>query len=91
MGALSIYKKGDYSKFDGDLTFAGSVMGQLPVDIKLGKLILLGHSFGKLREAIILAAGLSVKSIIGKWFRYGKFLFKYRNCSLTLHLNIIQW
>ena len=52
-------------------------MGQLPVDIQLGKLILLGHAFGKLREAIILAAALSVSSIFGKWFRCGKCFMIY--------------
>ena len=62
-GALSIYKDGEHCDFDGDLTFMGSVMGQLPCDIKLGKLILLGHAFGRLREAIIIASALSVKSI----------------------------
>jgi ATP-dependent RNA helicase TDRD9 len=49
VGALSIYKNDEHCDLDGDLTFAGALMGQLPCDIKLGKLILLGHCFGRLR------------------------------------------
>ena len=54
IGALSLYKKGKYCTDDGDLTFAGQVMCQLPVDLRLGKLILFGYAFGKLREGVIL-------------------------------------
>ena len=38
-------------------------MESLPVDIRFGKLILLGHAFGYLRECIILAAAFSTKPI----------------------------
>ena len=38
-------------------------MAALPIECKLAKLILLGHVFDKLRDCIIIAAGLSVKSI----------------------------
>jgi HrpA-like RNA helicase len=39
----------------------------LPVDTRLAKLILFGHVFGKLREAIIIAASLSVKDLFARY------------------------
>lgn len=68
VGALSLFdsKKETINPIDGELTFIGKIMAQLPIDIKLSKLILLGHAFGKLRECIILAAALSQKSIFLK-------------------------
>ena len=68
VGALTLSKKRDDGSVDcdpsdGDLTYAGKIMANLPIDVRLSKLILLGHVFGKLKEAIIIAAGLSNKSI----------------------------
>lgn len=54
---------------DGDLTYAGEVMSNLPIDVRLTKLILLGHVFGKLREAIIIAAGLSLKTFFTCYYK----------------------
>lgn len=54
MGALSTLKSGIANPYDGDLTFVGRVLAQLPVDIHLGKLIILGHVFGCIEEAIIV-------------------------------------
>jgi ATP-dependent RNA helicase TDRD9 len=62
-GALTLFKNKEICVDDGDLTYAGLIMASLPTDIRLGKLIIFGHCFGKLKEAIIIAAGLSVKSI----------------------------
>lgn len=39
---------------DGELTFLGTVLTQLPVDLHLGKLIVLGHVFGCLEECLII-------------------------------------
>ena len=58
-----MYKNGKICADDGDLTYAGQVIGRLPVDVRLGKLILFGYTFGKVKEAVILAAALSKKSI----------------------------
>lgn len=41
-------------QFDGDLTFLGRVLAHLPVDLQLGKLIVLGHVFGCLEECLII-------------------------------------
>lgn len=58
-------------------------MSQLRVDIRLTKLILLGHAFGKLRECIILAAALSCKSVFsnkpGSYFE----TYRYIDSKLT--------
>ncbi|KAG4078989.1 hypothetical protein HA402_001644 [Bradysia odoriphaga] len=54
---------GIYSDEDGDMTFIGHVMAVLPVDIHVAKLIVLGYCFSVLSECIIIAAGLTTKSI----------------------------
>lgn len=73
VGALSLTKTIGQMKVstphDGDLTYAGSIMAALPLDIKLSKLILLGHSFGMLRECIILAASMSTKTFFTCYFK----------------------
>ncbi|KAG7511385.1 ATP-dependent RNA helicase TDRD9 [Solea senegalensis] len=62
MGALSV-KSGDTTgNEDGELTFLGRVLAHLPVDLHLGKMIVLGHVFGCLEESLIIAASCSLKS-----------------------------
>ena len=39
---------------DGDLTYLGEVVSSLPIDVRLGRLIMLGHVFGVLEETIII-------------------------------------
>ena len=63
MGALLTTARGVQCKEDGDLTVLGEVVARLPVDVKLGKLVVFGHIFGVLEEAIIIASGLNGKSI----------------------------
>ncbi|KAM8915292.1 ATP-dependent RNA helicase TDRD9 [Spinachia spinachia] len=60
MGALSA--KRDGSGHDGELTFLGRVLAHLPLDLCLGKMIVLGHIFGCLDECLIIAASHSLKS-----------------------------
>lgn len=43
-----------YDAYDGDLTFVGRVLSRLPIDIRLGRLILLGHAFDCLEETVII-------------------------------------
>ncbi|XP_072748336.1 probable ATP-dependent RNA helicase spindle-E isoform X2 [Anoplolepis gracilipes] len=50
-------------EFDGELTPLGLVMAALPLDIRVSKLIILGHIFDILQDAIIIAASMSVKNI----------------------------
>ncbi|ROL49634.1 ATP-dependent RNA helicase TDRD9 [Anabarilius grahami] len=61
IGALSV-QSNSQRQFDGELTFLGRVLAHLPVDLRLGKLIVLGHVFGCLEECLIIAASLSLKS-----------------------------
>uniref|UniRef100_A0AAR2KQP2 ATP-dependent RNA helicase TDRD9 n=1 Tax=Pygocentrus nattereri TaxID=42514 RepID=A0AAR2KQP2_PYGNA len=61
MGALSV-SSSSQKRFDGVLTFLGYVLAHLPVDLHLGKMIVLGNVFGCLEECLIIAASLSLKS-----------------------------
>lgn len=63
VGALSSAVGEDSNPHDGDLTFIGRVLAELPVDIRIGKLLVLGHVFGVLEECLIIGAAMSVKSI----------------------------
>ncbi|XP_046649298.1 probable ATP-dependent RNA helicase spindle-E [Daphnia pulicaria] len=63
MGALFTTVNGVVSSFDGDLSYLGRVLSRLPIDVHLGKLVMLGYVFNILEECIIMAAGLSSKNI----------------------------
>ncbi|KAK7904385.1 hypothetical protein WMY93_016992 [Mugilogobius chulae] len=62
MGALSTESETSCQNEDGELTFLGRVLAHLPVDLCLGKMIVLGHAFGCLEECLIIAASHSLKS-----------------------------
>ena len=68
IGALLTTVKGRQCREDGDLTVLGELIAMLPVDVRLGKLIVLGHIFGVLEETIVIASGLSGKSIFAAPF-----------------------
>ncbi|XP_012057161.1 PREDICTED: probable ATP-dependent RNA helicase spindle-E [Atta cephalotes] len=55
-------------EFDGDMTPLGLVMANLPLDVHVTKLIILGHIFGLLSDAIIIAASMTVKDIFNIGF-----------------------
>ena len=63
IGALLTTVNGVHCKEDGDLTPLGEIMAGLPCDVRLGKLIVFGHIFNVLEEAVIVAAGLTNKSV----------------------------
>ena len=44
-------------------------MAELPIDLRFGKLIILGHVFGRLKSAIIIAAALSSKTFFTKNYK----------------------
>ena len=54
MGGLTLTLEGRVDPYDGGLTFMGHVLSSLPVDIKVGKLLVLGHIFGCLEECVII-------------------------------------
>lgn len=60
VGALASLRSGAVNPHDGRLTFVGRVLASLPVDIRVGKLVMLGHVFGMLDEAIIIGEVINV-------------------------------
>ncbi|XP_053451665.1 ATP-dependent RNA helicase TDRD9 isoform X3 [Nycticebus coucang] len=78
VGALAVSgQREEENPHDGELTFLGRVLAQLPVSQQLGKLIVLGHVFGCLDECLIIAAALSLKNFFAMPFR--QHLDGYRN------------
>ncbi|NXK60899.1 TDRD9 helicase, partial [Sylvietta virens] len=69
LGALTTCVQTEGNLHDGELTFLGVVLTQLPVDLHLGKLIVLGHVFGCLEECLIIAAALSLRSFFAVPFK----------------------
>ncbi|XP_017663142.1 PREDICTED: putative ATP-dependent RNA helicase TDRD9 isoform X1 [Lepidothrix coronata] len=61
LGALACMQT-EEDLHDGELTFLGRVLIHLPVDLYLGKLVVLGHVFGCLEECLIIAAALSLRN-----------------------------
>ncbi len=46
--------KGKADLQDGELTQFGEILASLPVDIRVGKLLVLGHVFGILEDCLII-------------------------------------
>ncbi|NXB69964.1 TDRD9 helicase, partial [Donacobius atricapilla] len=69
LGALTTCVQTEENLHDGELTFLGMVLTQLPVDLYLGKLIVLGHVFGCLEECLIIAAALSLQNFFAVPFK----------------------
>ena len=47
-------RHGEINPHDGELTFLGRVLAEMPCNIRIGKLLVLGHVFGVLEEAIVI-------------------------------------
>ncbi len=62
VGAVTTMIDGAVNPFDGNLTFVGMIMEGLPINVRLGKLVILGHAFGCLESCLVIAAALSLKS-----------------------------
>ncbi|XP_052549791.1 ATP-dependent RNA helicase TDRD9 isoform X2 [Tympanuchus pallidicinctus] len=69
LGALTSCVQAEENLHDGELTFLGNVLVHLPVDLHLGKLIVLGHVFGCLEECLIIAAALSLQNFFIEPFK----------------------
>lgn len=64
LGALiRLSENGTFDREDGELTYIGTIMAALPIDVRVSKLIVLGYLFSVLEETIIIGAGLNIKSI----------------------------
>uniref|UniRef100_A0A8C5U221 RNA helicase n=1 Tax=Malurus cyaneus samueli TaxID=2593467 RepID=A0A8C5U221_9PASS len=69
LGALTTCVQTEENLHDGELTFLGTVLTELPVELHLGKLIVLGHIFGCLEECLIIAAALSLRNFFAVPFK----------------------
>ena len=66
IGALS---SSNMDPFDGELTFLGRVCERLPIDIRMGKLLLLGYVFGCLEECLVIASSMSVRNFFSRPYK----------------------
>ena len=66
------------NRHDGELTFVGRVLAALPIDIKIGKLILLGYVFGLLDECLVI--GKTHKTYISNVLLYVTVYLKLLKC-----------
>ncbi|XP_068981713.1 probable ATP-dependent RNA helicase spindle-E [Bombus flavifrons] len=76
-GAL-LNRTNEIQPFDGELTDLGRVMANLPLNIHVSKLIMLGHVFSVLKDTIIIAAALSVKDMLNNPFQQKLLAFNVR-------------
>lgn len=53
-GGLLLTSGGIPTPYDGDITFLGVLMAELPMDIRLTRLVALGYLFSLLPECIIM-------------------------------------
>lgn len=55
LGALLLTLRDEgFSSIDGDLTYLGRVMSNLPIDVRSTRLIIFGYCFGVLEESLIM-------------------------------------
>uniref|UniRef100_UPI00358FA5D5 ATP-dependent RNA helicase TDRD9-like n=1 Tax=Myxine glutinosa TaxID=7769 RepID=UPI00358FA5D5 len=63
IGALTMCMDDGYTcPHDGEITVIGQVLATLPLNLRFGKLIVLGYIFGCLEECLIIAAALSLQT-----------------------------
>ena len=69
-------RNGLINPYDGELTFVGKVLGTLPIDVHLGKLMVLGYVFGCLEECLVISK-----------FIYSSMCYSYINAPETSTVN----
>lgn len=72
LSLLSLYQLLGYAKDDLQLSPLGWQLSRLPVDVAMGKLLILGAVFGVLDTTLTLAAILNVKTQLFSAFKYGR-------------------
>lgn len=80
-GIQRLTSDGMFDSRNGEITFAGHIMAALPLDVRVSKFIILGYAFSVLDEAIIIAAGMTVKNI---------FINNYRS-QLDNYVRKLSW
>ena len=78
MSTNSLNSSMSYYPYDGELTALGRVIAKLPVDVRIGKLMVLGHIFGFLRETVIIGASLSLRAFFARPFRSEHEAYKHK-------------
>ena len=74
LGAISLHifnsdkTKTKPSVEDGELTYMGKILARLPLDVRLGKLIIFGWVFGVLEDCIVMAACLNDRGLFADPF-----------------------
>lgn len=96
VSALTTVIGGTFYQYDGELTFVGKVMAQLPMDVCLSKMILLGFVFGVMEDCIIMGErmlALLFVQVVAKYipgFKMSQSLFTWNTSTLgddqTRHL-----
>lgn len=71
MGALSVKSESRGQNEDGELTFLGRVLAHLPLDLYLGKMIVLGHVFAWMSASSLVSLSwyLVVSVVYGMFSR----------------------
>lgn len=82
IGALLRTTNGVLSEIDGDLSYIGRIMANLPVDVRIAKLIILGYCFSVLDDCIIIGK-LTTNSFID-W----KYIVKFYSFSPLFRCSI---
>lgn len=54
IGALLKTCNSEMNDMDGDISFIGRIMANLPIDVKIAKFIILGYCFSVLDECIVI-------------------------------------
>lgn len=62
IGALLRTCNDEPNELDGDISFIGRIMANLPIDVKIAKFIILGYCFSILDECIII--GIRIEELI---------------------------
>lgn len=83
IGALLRTCNDEPNEMDGDISFIGRIMANLPIDVKIAKFIILGYCFSILDECIIIGAALNSKSIFRDNHR--------AKDNLRLYSQLLRW
>lgn len=83
IGALLRTFNDEYSDMDGDISFIGKIMADLPIDVKIAKFIILGYCFSMYEECIIIGAALNSRPL----FR----LNSHGKVDMKLYSDQLEW
>lgn len=107
MGALLQKSNGVIQQLDGDISFIGRIMANLPIDVRIARFIIFGYCFSLLEECIVI--GTNIKNVIfcvlcgyillsviilGAALNCSKSIFKYandKNNGIFAYTQMLQW